>query len=105
MAAWNLSIVRLPGVERETGNRHSAIYLGVQRETITPPVSAGGRSKGWLEYELAAILTARAAGATDDDLRPLVRGLIKARTHPEPIIEARRLAGELVAALSSRDQT
>lgn len=57
----------------------STFYERIQKGLIPPGVPLGGRIVGWPEHELQAILEARIAGATDDDVRQLVRSLIRKR--------------------------
>jgi prophage regulatory protein len=42
---------------------------------MTTPVKLGGRAVGWPEYEVEAILMARIAGKSDDEIRTLVAKL------------------------------
>lgn len=57
----------------------STFYERIQKGLIPPGVPLGGRIVGWPAFELDAILEARIAGATDEDIRHLVRNLIRKR--------------------------
>ena len=75
----NLNIQRLPKVLARTGDARSTHYVRVADGTFTPPVSLGPRSVGWPEYEVDAIISARIAGQSVDEIRNLVQQLIAAR--------------------------
>jgi predicted DNA-binding transcriptional regulator AlpA len=104
MAQWKMAIMPRTAVEADTRTGHSKLYLDIRDRKMTPPVSVGGsRSKGWLEYEIAALLAAYAAEASQEDLRWLVEELIVARTAPDQISEARRLVADLVKRIAQRN--
>lgn len=66
-------MLRVDEVCREMGQRsHSAPYTSVHEGLLTAPVKLGRRSTGWPDYEIAALLAARIAGKTDDEIRALV---------------------------------
>lgn len=73
------SILRLPSVKARTGLSRSTIYLRISERLFTKPISLGGRSVGWPSQEVAAIISARIAGKTDEEVRTLVAGLENAR--------------------------
>lgn len=74
-----LTILRRPQVDRKRGTSKSTTYLDIQRGTWPPPIPLGARARGWLLHEADAVLRARAAGATDDELRALVKRLVARR--------------------------
>jgi prophage regulatory protein len=57
----------------------STIYRDVQLGLLPPPISLGARCSGWLAHEIDAIITARATGATDDEIRAIVARLVAER--------------------------
>ena len=73
------TILRLPTVKSESGHSRSTIYLRIAQGLWTKPVSLGGRSVGWPASEISALLTARIAGKSDDEIRALVKKLEGAR--------------------------
>lgn len=75
----NLNIQRLPKVLARTGDARSTHYVRISDGTFTPPVSLGGRAVGWPEYEVDAIISARIAGKSADEIRTLVNKLVAAR--------------------------
>ena len=74
-------ILRLPEVKRVLGYRSDASpYNSIRDGTLTTGVAIGQRAKGWPDYEVQAIATARVAGKTDADIRELVKALHAKRT-------------------------
>lgn len=55
------------------------IYAWVSAQLLTPPVKFGAKSSAWPASEVNAILAARIAGKTDDEIRALVIELTEAR--------------------------
>lgn len=72
-------IHRLPAVKFESGYSRSTIYLRIAQGLWTKPVSLGGRSVGWPASEVSALLAARIAGKSDNEIRELVEKLEAAR--------------------------
>lgn len=71
-----MKILRLPSVKAEMGHRSDAsIYNAIRSGLFPVGVQIGQRAKGWPDYEVQAINTARVAGKTDDEIRELVRSL------------------------------
>ena len=74
-------ILRLPSVKGRFGHRADAsIYNAIRDGLFTTGVAIGRRAKGWPDYEVDAIITARIAGRTDDEIRELVKALHAKRT-------------------------
>lgn len=99
----SIRILRLPAVQQRTGEGRSTTYARAATGLMTPPVKLGPRASGWPEHEIDAILSARVAGHTDNEIRQLVDHLVRARklgaksgpppgleTCREPSIGARR---------------
>ena len=74
------SILRLPGLCKRLGSPRSTAYRDIRSGLLTPPVRLGKRSSGWPDDEIAAIVDARIAGKSDEEIRELVKQLIAART-------------------------
>ncbi len=71
-----MSILRMPAVKAETGHRsHASIYNAVRSGLFTKPVAIGERAVGWPSHEVQAIVAARIAGRSEDDIRALVNRL------------------------------
>jgi len=76
-----MKILRLPSVKAEMGHRSDAsIYNAIRAGLFPVGVPIGQRAKGWPDYEVKAINTARIAGKSDDDIRHLVQTLYTKRT-------------------------
>lgn len=73
------TILRLPAVKSESGHSRSTIYLRIAQGLWTKPVSLGGRSVGWPASEISALLAARIAGKSNEEIRALVIKLEAAR--------------------------
>lgn len=67
------TILRLPAIKSESGLSRSTIYLRITQGLWTKPVSLGGRSVGWPAREISALLSARIACKSDDEIRDLVK--------------------------------
>lgn len=72
-------ILRLPAVINVYGKSRSTIYDEINRGLIPPPVSLGGRAIGFVESEIDALIRARIAGKSDDEVRALVADLVARR--------------------------
>jgi prophage regulatory protein len=81
----NFSLDRLPVVLEHRGDGHSSLYLDIQRGTWTPPVHLG-RASAWPRHEVQALVRARIAGATPEQLRTIVQGLLNQRAAMMPAI-------------------
>ena len=67
-------LLRKPAVKAEFGYpSDTSITSAVNAGVLTTPVRLGTRSIGWPDYEIKAIVNARIAGKTDDDIRALVQ--------------------------------
>ena len=68
-----IEILRLPASMSAFGYRsHASVYGNVKDGLLTKPVSIGARSVGWPRGEVQAVLEARIAGCTDEQIRALV---------------------------------
>lgn len=72
-------IERKPEVLNRTGLSHSGLYRRVNEGLFVPAVNLGGRSVGWLEHEVNALINAMAAGKSEDEMRSLVSALVESR--------------------------
>lgn len=76
-----MAILRMPAVKAETGHSsHTSIYNSIHAGLFTKPVPIGQRAVGWPSEEVAAINEARIAGASDEQIRELVKQLHNKRT-------------------------
>lgn len=75
-----IKILRKPEVIRITGLSNTSIFERTKSGLFPSSISLGGRAVGYLESEISAIVTARAAGHNDEQIRQLVKVLIAKRT-------------------------
>ncbi len=76
-----MRIIRLPTVKAVLGYRSDASpYNAIRDGLLTTGVAIGQRAKGWPDYEIDAIASARIAGKSDAEIRELVKRLHAKRT-------------------------
>ena len=73
------ALLRLPTVTERSGLPPSTLYLRIQQGLWPRPVSLGDRAVGWPSNEVDAIVAARIAGRSNDEIRALVKRLHRAR--------------------------
>lgn len=73
------SFVRFPAAVRVRGRSRSQTYVEINEGLMPPPVRIRGRATAWPAYELDALNRAEIAGASDDEIRALVRQLLQQR--------------------------
>lgn len=73
-------LLRLPSVEDKSASKHSYIYQLIAQGLFPKPVKIGRRAVAWPENEVDAVISARIAGKSDDEIRLLVSTLAAART-------------------------
>jgi prophage regulatory protein len=70
---------RLPQVLSRTASSRSTHYSRIQQGLFTKPISLGGQTVAWPADEVTAIINARIAGKSDDEIKALVKVLEQAR--------------------------
>lgn len=73
------TLLRPVAVCKRLGCGRTHLYECTKEGTFRPPVKISERWSAWPEHEVDAILTARIAGASDDELRALVARLVENR--------------------------
>lgn len=73
-------LLKLPQVSDKSASRTTQIYKEVKGGLFPPPIKLTGRSSAWVEHEVDAVINARIAGQTNDQIRDLVTRLVAART-------------------------
>lgn len=81
-----LRLLREREARHHTGTGRSAHYSDVQRGLLPPPVKIGPRASAWIDTEIDAVVRARAAGQSDDQIKALVRKLVAERAALAPVI-------------------
>lgn len=74
-----IKIQRLPLVKSATGLSRSSVYGQISKGLFPKPIQIGSRAVAWLSHETDAILSARIAGKSDDEIRELVIELTNQR--------------------------
>ncbi len=69
------TILRLPAVKSSSGLSRSSIYARISQGLWPKPVSLGARAVGWPSNEVAAVISARVAGKSNEEVRQLVAKL------------------------------
>lgn len=75
----SIRLLREWGVREKTCESRAPFYKRLAEGLYTKPVKLG-RTSAWPEHEIDAILTARIAGATDNEVAALVARLHRDRT-------------------------
>ena len=72
-------IVRRSEVRQRGGRSNSSLHMDIANGLFPPPVAIGARAVGWPEDEVDAVIVARIAGKSPEEIRALVRELVTAR--------------------------
>lgn len=74
-----LHLIPRAEVCRRMNRGRSSTYPDIENGLLTVAVNCGVRSLAWPSYEIDAINAARIAGKSDDEIRALVKSLMKNR--------------------------
>jgi predicted DNA-binding transcriptional regulator AlpA len=74
-----MQFAKMPAVSKKTAEPPSTIYWRVSNGEFVPPIKQGERAAAFILEEVDAVMRARAAGATRDEIKTLVRELVAAR--------------------------
>ncbi|WP_298941218.1 AlpA family phage regulatory protein [uncultured Psychromonas sp.] len=74
-----LNIIRMLELAERFSMAKSSAYDRIANGLIAPGISLGGRSKGYLESEVNAVLKAMIAGKSEAEIKALVCELVKQR--------------------------
>ena len=72
-------LLDLETVLKRRGCSKSQHYIDVNEGVMVPPVAVSERSRRYPQHELEVIQSAKVAGATKDELKALVKELVKGR--------------------------
>ncbi len=78
-SSLNTTVLRRKEVRDKTGLSNTSLHERIHDKTMPPPFSLGGRSMGFFEHEISAVLMARAAGQDDEQVKVLVSLLLDKR--------------------------
>lgn len=73
------AILRRPTVEQLTGDARSTIYRKINLKLFPKPVQIGGDRVGWPANEVQAVIDARIAGKSEQQIQEIVKRLELAR--------------------------
>ncbi|MBJ2128047.1 AlpA family phage regulatory protein [Alteromonas sp. IB21] len=76
---FSTTVLRRKEVRDKTGLSNTSLHERIHDKTMPPPFSLGGRSVGFFEHEVSAVLMARAAGQDDTQIKALVSLLVDKR--------------------------
>jgi prophage regulatory protein len=74
-----LKVIRKPEIKALTGLSNTTQFEQIRQGLFPSYINLGSRSVGMFEHECITIVTARAAGKSDDEIRHIVKALIKQR--------------------------
>ena len=81
----DLTLLRAEAVCVRRGRSRSQLYVDVRAGVMTPPVRLrGGKLSAWPAHEVDALNAAEISGASDGELRALVRQLVEQRAAGRP---------------------
>ena len=72
-------VIRKPEIKLLTGLSATSYFEQINEGLCVPFFSIGARSVAVYEDEIIAVVSARAAGKSDDEIRLIVKALIKMR--------------------------
>jgi prophage regulatory protein len=76
-----VTLWRVEQVSAARARSRSRIYAEIDAGLFPPPIKRGRKLSVWPSHEVDLINRAEIAGATDDEIRTLVRQLIEQRSH------------------------
>lgn len=65
-------LLRLALVSQQTAMPKSSVYAAIAKGLFTSPIKLGERASAWLQSEVTAIINARIAGKSNDEIKALV---------------------------------
>jgi len=75
----NLHIIKLPTLLKNHCISRSTAFTQIKEGLLPPSISLGERSKGFIFSELNAVLGARIAGQSNEQIKVLVKSLVAQR--------------------------
>jgi prophage regulatory protein len=81
-----MRILRIDDTLDRTGDTRSPLYDKVAKGLFPKPIKVGERAAGWPEHEVDALIAARVAGASPDQIKRLVEKLHEQRTAGMPVL-------------------
>tara|TARA_R110002060_G_scaffold55797_1_gene66240 strand:+ start:1149 stop:1433 length:285 start_codon:yes stop_codon:yes gene_type:complete len=75
----NLKIIRKPEACALAGLSNTSLFEQTRAGIFPPSISIGARAVGFISHEIQTVIAARSIGKSDDEIRLIVRALIKQR--------------------------
>jgi prophage regulatory protein len=75
----HLKVIRKPEAICLAGLSRTSLYEQSRKGLFPKPISLGERAVGYLEHEVQTVIAARSVGKTDQELREIVKSLMKQR--------------------------
>lgn len=75
----NLKVIRKPEACDRAGLSNTSLFEQTKAGLFPPPISLGSRAVGFISHEIQAVISARSVGKSDDEIRQIVKALIKQR--------------------------
>lgn len=75
----DLSLLRKPEVLAFLGISKSTLHVQINNGLIPPPISLGERAVAFVMHEIKAVLAAKIAGRSNDEIKQLVSRLVSSR--------------------------
>lgn len=75
----NIKVIRKPEACLLAGLSNTSLFEQIKAGIFPPSISLGTRAVGFIFHEIQALLAARSVGKSDDELREIVKALIKQR--------------------------
>jgi prophage regulatory protein len=75
----NLKVIRKPEACNLAGLSNTSLFEQTRKGIFPPPISLGARAVGFISHEVQTVLAARSIGKSDDEIRLIVKALIKNR--------------------------
>jgi prophage regulatory protein len=79
MHLQTLKVLRKPEIKPLNGLSNTSYFEQIRNGLCVPFFSIGARAVGVFEHEVLAVVAARAAGKNDDEIRAIVKSLVKQR--------------------------
>lgn len=76
-----MQIIKKPHVLSQIAISNTKLYDQIKKGLMPSPIKLGSHSVGWAKHEVDALVAARIAGKTDDDVKVIVTKLEALRPH------------------------
>lgn len=67
-----IQLIRRPAAQGQFSHSKTTFYNHIKFGIIPPCINLGGRSVAWIKHEIDAVINARIAGQTDNEIKMLV---------------------------------